>query len=646
MKNVKDIRTRIARLTTEIDILRRDSLINNLTKHIPGVVYQYRLYPDGRTAFPYASQGMYNIYELTPEEVRENALPVKDRIHPDDFDYVFNLILESARNQTVYECEFRVILPIQGLQWRYCSAKPELLEDGSTLWYGIINDITARKEIEQELEIKNRELNSFFDCALDLLCIADKEGRFVRLNYEWENVLGYQMHELLGKEYIDFVHPEDVESTIEAKDKLQDRIQITNYINRLRCKDGSFKWIEWRLFPSENRVYASARDITERIRTEEMLIKAKDKAEESDRLKTAFLNNMSHEIRTPMNAIMGFSSLLPKYYNDKVKLQHFTEIINQRCGDLLDIINDILDIAKIESNQMSLNLEACSLKSLFEELPILFMERVKLNKEHIRFEVKDRTGISDLKIITDYIKLKQILINLISNAFKFTDEGSVTVSYMIEGDKIKFCISDTGIGIPLERQHLVFGRFSNLQDDKTKLYDGAGLGLPIAKGLTNILGGKVWFNSEAGKGSTFYFTIRYVRFSLPEEDEIIGLCQNKNQADRRVLVVENDQYYSVLLHDILADKGLNLVFVDNAADAIRIASKDPPNLVLLDVGLPDISGYEAATQILLKNPAIKIIAQTAGLEESQIALRNAGCIDCISKPVESKELFSVLKKYI
>jgi signal transduction histidine kinase len=239
------------------------------------------------------------------------------------------------------------------------------------------------------------------------------------------------------------------------------------------------------------------------------LIKAKEHAEESDRLKTAFLQNMSHEIRTPMNAIMGFSSLLIKSFEDKQKLSKFSEIIKQRCADLLYIINDILDIAKIESGQLTTNSEEFNLIELFEELSSFYTEQRKIiGKEHIRLILGK--NCSENYIISDKGKLKQILINLIGNAFKFTEEGSIESGCWLDtNNKLTFYVSDTGMGIPIDQQQLIFERFTQLNPGENKLVSGTGLGLSIVKGLARLLEGDITLKSETGIGSTFSFSIPY-----------------------------------------------------------------------------------------------------------------------------------------
>jgi signal transduction histidine kinase len=246
-------------------------------------------------------------------------------------------------------------------------------------------------------------------------------------------------------------------------------------------------------------------------RTKELL-DAKEKAEESDRLKTAFLQNMSHEIRTPMNAIMGFSSLLPKNFNKKENLERFSKIIEQRCSDLLDIINDILDISKIESGQNKLSIEECNMNELFTELSLFFRDyQIRSNKQNISLIFTPQLEESLITIKTDKLKLKQVIINLVSNSLKFTETGSIKCGYKKENSKLQFYVQDTGIGIPGDKHDFVFERFTQLNHPSVQKVGGTGLGLAIVKGLVSILGGNVWLESESNKGATFYFTIDYMK---------------------------------------------------------------------------------------------------------------------------------------
>lgn len=239
---------------------------------------------------------------------------------------------------------------------------------------------------------------------------------------------------------------------------------------------------------------------------------AKEKAEESDRLKSAFLANMSHEIRTPMNAIMGFAQLLPENFENKHNLEVFSSIIFQRCSDLLEIINSIFDISRIDSGNLSIIKSEGNLENFFNELDFYFKEyKIKVDKSDINFVVNLDIDPELKVIVTDFVKLKQIFNNLIVNAFKFTYEGSIEVGcHNYKNDKILFYVTDSGLGIPSSKQNIIFDRFTQLNNGISSNVGGTGLGLSIVKGLIDLLGGEIWLESKSGKGSTFFFTIPFV----------------------------------------------------------------------------------------------------------------------------------------
>lgn len=245
--------------------------LQKIASQVPGVVYQYKVDADGKGSFPYASDGMKVVYGVDPEQVKEDATAVIETIDPLDIQGVLESIEESARTLTPWNTEYRVIHKDGTRKWLMGSAVPQPGPQGSILWHGFIADITEQKMVQEELAVRTRELEGFFNVSLDLLCISDKKGSFVKLNKAWEDILGYSVAELEGAMFLDFVHPDDVEKTINAMQNLNDNKNILNFVNRYRCSDGSYKHIEWRSHPYDNYVYAAARDITERIETEEAL---------------------------------------------------------------------------------------------------------------------------------------------------------------------------------------------------------------------------------------------------------------------------------------------------------------------------------------------------------------------------------------
>jgi len=515
----------------------------------------------------------------------------------------------------------------------------------------ITTDITEQKKVETEI-LKEKHFNEkLLDSLPVIFYLYDKDLRLCKWNKKHVDELGYNPDELDGFP-VENWHQLDEAKTL-VKSSIQHVLENNTFISieaTLYHKNGEgipYLLTGVRFDSAEGPMLMGVGvNITNLKNVEKELIKAKEKAEESDRLKTAFLQNMSHEIRTPMNAIMGFSELIVEYYNDKPKLEKFAEIINQRSNDLLDIINDILDIAKIESVQIPINVEACNLNELFGELTAFFAEyQVRSSKQHIEFSLQTHCNPFESNIATDKVKLKQIFINLISNAFKFTDSGSIVGGCKFDGKhNLIFYVSDTGIGIPLDKQDIVFERFTQLNPGEKKLVSGTGLGLSIVKGLVTLLGGEIFVESEVGKGTTFSFTIPYQTIQpIDYKPLVIEKTVELQFSGITILIVEDDKPNAEYLKEILSIAGFNLIRTEYGNEAVKIAISGKVDLVLMDVRLPDMDGYEATRQIRQSKPNLKIIAQTAyaSHQERQKAL-DSGCNDYISKPINKNLLMTMI----
>lgn len=385
-------------------------------------------------------------------------------------------------------------------------------------------------------------------------------------------------------------------------------------------------------------------DITERKKLTQELIEAKEMAEESDRLKTAFLQNMSHEIRTPMNGILGFAELLKNPGLTDKKQQEFIKIIENSGKRMLNIINDIIDISKIETNQIVVNIQKTPVNQLLNQLHEFF--RIEADVKGLSL-VND-AGISDTEcfIETDQVKLSQILTNLIKNALKFTDKGSISFGFIHKGSVLEFYVTDTGMGIPSDHKELIFERFRQVDMTNSRIYEGAGLGLSISKAYVEILGGEIWVDSELGKGSTFYFTLPFYRSEKDryEEPPKIGLIDNENAIN--ILIAEDDEDNRRYFYELFRDENVNLFFAQNGVEAIKLVESTPHlDLVLMDLKMPMMDGYEASRLIKRMRPDLLLIAQTAhALSNDEEKAKQAGCDEYISKPISRELLFKLINK--
>jgi len=386
-----------------------------------------------------------------------------------------------------------------------------------------------------------------------------------------------------------------------------------------------------------------------RKKNEDELIRAKEKAEESDRLKSAFLANMSHEIRTPLNGILGFMSLLEEPDLTGEEKDEFIRIVKVSSDRLLNTFHDIIDLSAIESEEVLLSLADVNINQLGSILHSFFKQEAEIKGLQLFFPGGIPEKIVTIK--TDKEKLKSILTHLIKNALKYTNRGFVEFGYRFKEDFIEFFVKDTGIGIPEIKRQAIFERFIQADISNSRLYEGAGLGLSIAKAYVELLGGKIWVESVEGNGTTFYFTIPYISKNVETETIQKNIDLEKildaHIKNLKILIVEDDKTSDLILTKVLSTITPDILHANSGDEAIDVCRNNPDiDLILMDIKLPTMNGHEATRQIRQFNKDVIIIAQTAfalsGDREKAIA---AGCNDYIAKPFKIYLLMGLIKKY-
>jgi PAS domain S-box-containing protein len=519
-------------------------------------------------------------------------------------------------------------------------------------YYVITYFIDISKEKEKLLELEN-----FFKVNLDLLCIADMEGKFTKVNDQWQEVLGYDKEELERRKFLDFVHPEDIEETIRAMRKLEKQEEVLNFINRYQCRDGTYRYIEWRSRPCGRLIYAAARDITEKKITEKELLLAIEKSEAANIAKSQFLAIMSHEIRTPINGILGFLYLLKDSGVNQEQLEYM-ESIKTSTDLLLSVINDILDLSKIEAGKVEFENITFDLTLALETSLLPFM--TKIHEKNLNFNMKIGKDVPKF-VKGDPTRLKQIVTNLMSNGVKFTEVGELLMEVRLKGIESKeysilFEISDTGIGMSEEAMNKIFRPFTQGDSSSTRQYGGTGLGLAICKSLIEMMGGNIGVESVEGKGSKFTFHILLEKVESREVDaketknDLIILKENTaNWNSLKVLLVEDNEVNRMFFSKLLKIKGISCDVAENGEHAIKMWETKNYDLIFMDCQMPVMDGYEATREIRKRETGkknIPIIAMTAyAMKGDAQKCIECGMDDYLSKPVDIGQLELILFKY-
>jgi len=632
----------------------------------------FRLDTNGKLT--YANSKWYQITGLSKVEAFEDGwLRV---VHSEDRKKLDAYWKTLAQKQISSSSEFRFIHSDGSIIWVMGQAVPE--KNGQEEIVGYVGTITNISDLMQTKELfreSEEKFRTFFNESPIGLELYDAEGKQTSANKASLNMFGIEnVADILNFNIFDGTSLDS-----EKKAKLLkgepiayqaiydfDKVKGLQQYKTLKTGEYCFDYNITPLFSPEritiHGYLLQVQDITQRKIAEKELKIAKEKAEESDRLKSAFLANMSHEIRTPMNGILGFAELLKEPNLTGKEQNEYFKIIKKSGARMLNIINDIIDISKIESGQMDVTFAETNISILADYL-FTFLKPEAENKG-LQMFIKNTLTQKNSNIKTDKEKIYAIMTNLIKNAIKYSDKGIIEIGLGSNGStlstnqlntqiapsELTFSVKDSGIGIPQDRQIAIFDRFIQADIADLRAFQGAGLGLSISKAYVEMLGGKIWVESKEGKGSTFYFTIPYnikSRRNKSNKDVEPTDTEDNRINNLKILIAEDNEESALLLKIAVKPFSKETICVKTGVDAVKACRDNQDiDLVLMDIKMPLMDGYEATRQIRLFNRKVVIIAQTAyALTGDKEKANDSGCDDYISKPIKKIKLIALLKKY-
>lgn len=519
---------------------------------------------------------------------------------------------------------------------------------------GVTRDITEQKRAEKELHEKSAYLENLVNYANAPIIVWDPNNIITRFNGAFEQLTGIDSSEVIGKN-IELLFPDNSrESTIKLINLTKAGERWEGVEIEILCKDSSIKTLLWnssniygQTHGVLNATIAHGFDITEVKRTNAALLVAKERAEQSNRLKTAFINNISHEIRTPLNGIIGFGQLLNDSSLSVEERQSYYDMLKNSSDRLIQAIEDNLDIAQISSGTLAVNNTSFPLKPLLNEVIELAIGQTGRSAEtEIVGDIP--STVNNLSILTDRELLRKALEHLVSNAVKFTEKGTITIGVNLGEHSLEFYVSDTGIGIAPEKMEDMFRPYIQEVTDMTRGYEGSGLGLAIVKGIAGLLDGDVIAESEKGVGTTFYFTIPRRELSVKRDSASFTHKEILIPDIPLILIAEDDESSYLFQSVVVKRGGYNVLRATNGVEAVEFCKNNPQiQLVLMDIKMPLLNGIEATEQIRVFRKDLPIIAVTAYAQsDDEFRILQSGCNDYLTKPIKSETLLEKIGKFI
>jgi PAS domain S-box-containing protein len=635
------------KLNAEKALVESEERFRRLTENAQDLIYRLEIVPEKRLS--YISSSALHFTGYSPEE------------HYNNFELFFKLVYSDDQNiaedwtKTEKEIRkpriYRWIRKDEKVIWSEHRNIPIYDQSGILVAVeGIARDITKQRITEGKLKLLSRAIQQ----NPVSIVITDTKGNIEYVNPAFIRKSGYSADEVIGQ------NPRILKSGHQPaefyKEMWDSILSGKEWIGEFRNKgkNGELFWEEVVISAITNEYgeithfVAVKEDITNKKKMIEDLIISKEKAEESDRLKSAFLANMSHEIRTPMNGILGFANLLKEPHLTSAEKEHFIEIIENSGQRMLNTINDLMDIAKIESGVIEVTNSNVQLQEILQSLYYFFQPEA--SKKGLMLINASASEQSNKSVVTDKEMLMSVLTNLIKNSVKYTSSGRIEFGFISQPESVLFFVKDTGIGIDKLHQQAIFERFVQEDNSISRAFEGAGLGLSISKAYVELLGGKIWVESVKGEGSQFFFTIPVKNVntenleemvqvnSLPDSDVLEGLT---------ILIAEDDNVGQLFLAAILEKKCKKLLYAENGEEAVEMAiTNNDVDLVLMDMKMPVMDGFIATQKIKSIRPEILIIAQTAFAmtNDREMAIK-AGCDAYITKPVNKDQLIKLIKDH-
>ncbi len=570
---------------------------------------------------------------------------------------LFNKVMQTKK---LHSWEEKLTKPSGEAEYHLRLMFPVLDNAGEvTLMIGYGINITERKLFEEQIKRKEKRYRDLFNYSQALICTHDLEGKILSVNPSLCTALGYGAEEMQGKNLSEFIPARDREKFEPSYLRKIISEEKASGVFRVRNKNGQILFLLYQNYCVEELgeapyVIGFSQDITDRIKAEQELLIAKKLTEDSARAKEAFLANMSHEIRTPMHGILGIAGLLAKTSLDATQ-KNYLKLITESANNLVVIINDILDIEKITSGRFEFESIAFSVADKLSTTIQSF--QYKAEEKDLKLELHNELPFN-LKLKGDPYRLSQILNNLLSNALKFTRHGGISVYSQIESSTettlmVRFSVTDTGIGIHANKLSIIFDPFVQASTDTTRKYGGTGLGLSICKNLVEMQGGKIMVESQEGKGTTFSFTLPFLRcennaLALVNQDDTVDLSQ---LSFKKILMAEDVLVNQFLAKTILESAGFSVEIANNGVEAVQMAGENQYDLILMDVQMPEMDGIMATKHIRqlpnAKKAAIPIIALTANaLAGNQQEYFAAGMNACLTKPFTEEKLFLAISQLL